>query len=151
MNRLNPWSAAPAQMKMLVDYSMAISEGFDTALKHLVKIRASQINGCAMCLHMHTQEARKDGEREESIYLLDAWREAEFYTPRERAALAWTEALSRLGHDGVSDEAYAAVTAEFSEEEVVHLTMLVNAINAFNRIGVGFQRAPLRAPPAKAA
>jgi len=129
MNRLNPWSAAPAQMKMLVDYSMAISEGFDTALKHLVKIRASQINGCAMCLHMHTQEARKDGEREESIYLLDAWREAEFYTPRERAALAWTEALSRLGH----------------------VTMLVNAINAFNRIGVGFQRAPLRAPPAKAA
>lgn len=151
MSRLNPWIAAPAEMQRLVDYAMAGNDGLDPTLKHLITTRASQINGCAMCLHMHTQEARAHGEREERLYLLDAWREAEIYTPRERAALAWTDALTKLLETGVPDEAYAAVTAEFSDAEVVQLTMLINVINGFNRIGVGFRRPPMKAAPAKAA
>ncbi|MBW8814734.1 MAG: carboxymuconolactone decarboxylase family protein [Caulobacterales bacterium] len=113
--------------------------GLEHALIELVKIRASQINGCANCLHMHTADARKAGEREERIYLLNAWRESKMYSPRERAALAWTEALTRLPDTGAPDEDFAAMKAVFSETEIIWLTVLITAINSWNRIAVGFR------------
>lgn len=105
----------------------------------LVKIRASQINGCAVCLHMHTAAARKKGETEERLYLLDAWRESPLYSDRGRAALAWTEALTLVSETHAPDEAYRELQAQFSEEEQVALTLLIVAINGWNRIQVGFR------------
>lgn len=151
MTRLDPFAAAPEQMQRMIDFSLASAAGFDPVIAHLVKVRASQLNGCAICLHMHTQEARKQGESEARLHLLDAWDEAPIYTPKERAALAWTDALTRLVETRAPDAAYDAVTAQFNEAEVVHLTMIINAINAFNRIGVGFRRPPLGLAAVKAA
>ena len=105
----------------------------------LVKIRASQINGCAFCLHMHTASAREHGETEERLYLLDAWRESPLYSERERAALAWTEALTLVAETRAPDEDYHALQAQFTEEEQVKLTLLIVAINGWNRIQVGFR------------
>jgi AhpD family alkylhydroperoxidase len=116
-------------------------------LLELVKIRASQINKCAFCLHMHTRDARKGGESEERIYLLEAWRESPLYTERERAALAWTEALTLLPQTGAPDDVYAALTAQFSEPEIAKLTLAIGAINMWNRFGVGFHLVhPMKAP-----
>jgi AhpD family alkylhydroperoxidase len=152
MTRMDPWAAAPELMSKMVEYAVESAKGpIEPSLQHLVKIRASQINGCAICLHMHAAEARKDGEREERIYMLDAWEEAGLYTDRERAALAWTDALTQLSETRAPDAAYEAVTSQFSEMEVVALTILINQINAFNRIGVGFRRPPMGLPRAKAA
>lgn len=138
--RLNPFAAAPALMKSWLDYSQALlAGGLEESLMELVKIRASQINGCAFCLHMHTAAARKAGETEERLYLLDAWRESPLYSERERAALAWTEALTLVAQTRAPDDVYAAVQAQFSEQEQVLLTLLVSAINAWNRIQVGFR------------
>src|SRR5690606_9968004 len=105
-------------------------------LKELVKIRASQINGCAMCLMLHTTEARRIGESEMRIYLLDGWREAPHFTPRERAAIAWTEALTKLDRVEM-DEAYAMIEAEFTEQERVWLSILIGIINVYNRLNIG--------------
>lgn len=138
--RLNAFAAAPALMKSWLDYSQGVlAGGLEESLMELVKIRASQINGCAFCLHMHTAAARKLGETEERLYLLDAWRESPLYSDRERAALAWTEALTLVAQTRAPDDAYAAVQAQFSEQEQVLLTLLINAINAWNRIQVGFR------------
>jgi AhpD family alkylhydroperoxidase len=121
-----------------------------------VEIRASQINGCANCINMHAAEAREKGETEQRIYLLSAWREAPCYTERERAALGWTEALTRLceGHDQLED-AGEALQAEFTQEEQVKLTLMVNVINGWNHIAVGFRQfvdpADAKAAAAKAA
>ena len=109
----------------------------------LVKIRASQINGCGVCLDMHSKEARKEGETEERVLMLPAWRETTLYNEREKAALAWTEVLTLLPEKGAPDEVYAAVKAHFSEEEQIALTLLVGVINSFNRIGVGFHVPPV--------
>ena len=142
--RIDPWTAAPQLMKQMVDYSKNVeAAGLERSLIELVKIRASQINGCAICLHMHAEEARRQGESDNRIIMLDAWREAELYTAREKAALAWTEALTRLTETGAPDEAYEAAKAEFSDEELIKLTLMINVINSFNRIGVGFRRAPI--------
>jgi AhpD family alkylhydroperoxidase len=142
--RIDPWTAAPQLMKQMVDYSKHVeAAGLERSLIELVKIRASQINGCAICLHMHAEEARRQGESDNRIIMLDAWREAELYTAREKAALAWTEALTRLTETRAPDEAYEAAKAEFSDEELVKLTLMINVINSFNRIGVGFRRAPI--------
>jgi AhpD family alkylhydroperoxidase len=123
MTRLNPWTAAPEQMPRMVDFAVAAGKGLlEPSLQHLVKIRASQINGCAVCLHVHASEARKEGETEPRVYMLDAWHEAPTYTDRERAALAWTEALTRLAETRAPDEAYEAVTARLNDAEVVALT-----------------------------
>ena len=135
--RLNPFAAAPAPMKAWLDFSTSL-KGVEPLLAHLVKIRASQINGCANCINMHTREARALGESEERIYLLDAWRESPFYSPHERAALAWTEALTRLPDAGAPEEVYAALKDHFDEEEQVALTLLIVTINGWNRIAVGF-------------
>jgi AhpD family alkylhydroperoxidase len=138
--RLNAFAAAPAPMKAWLDWSQEhLKSGLEPSLMELVKIRASQINGCGYCLHMHTAEARKKGETEERLYLLDAWRESPLYNERERAALAWTEALTRVAQAPVDDAVYDALRAQFSEEEQVKLTLLVVAINGWNRIQVGFR------------
>jgi AhpD family alkylhydroperoxidase len=141
--RANPYTANYALMKPLIDYAHSVEAlGLEPSLMELVKIRASQINGCAICLHMHAAEARKQGETEERILMLDAWDHAPLYSAREKAALAWTEALTRLTETHAPDEAYAAMAAEFSEEEQVKLTLLISLINSFNRFGVGFRVAP---------
>lgn len=103
----------------------------------LVKIRASQINGCAVCLHMHTEAARKDDETEERLYLLNAWRESPLYSQRERAALAWTEALTLISDTHVSEDVYQALETQFTAEEQVKLTLLIVTINGWNRLQVG--------------
>lgn len=138
--RLNPFAAAPAPMQSWLDISQSILKaGLEPSLMELVKIRASQINGCAFCLHMHTTEARKQGETEERIYLLDAWRESPLYSDRERAALAWTEALTLVSETRAPDDAYQELQAEFTQEEQVLLTLLIVVINGWNRIQVGFR------------
>jgi AhpD family alkylhydroperoxidase len=138
--RLNPFAAAPAAMRSWLEFGKDILQGgLEDSLMELVKIRASQINGCAFCLHMHSAEARRKGEAEERLYLLDAWRESPLYSERERAALAWTEALTRVAETGAPDAAYQALQAQFSEEEQVRLTLLIVAINGWNRIQVGFR------------
>jgi AhpD family alkylhydroperoxidase len=136
--RLDPFAAAPAQMKLWLEMSLRIAPSIEHSLLELVKIRASQINGCANCLKMHTADARKAGETEERIYLLNAWREAPCYTPRERAALAWTEALTHVSTARAPDEVYQEFAFEFSPEEQVQITLMINAINGWNRIAVGF-------------
>jgi AhpD family alkylhydroperoxidase len=136
--KLDPFAAAPALMKSWMGTSLAIHSSLEPSLIGLVEIRASQINGCANCLNMHTADARKKGETEQRIYLLSAWREAPCYTERERAALGWTEALTRLCEGHTHQSAYEALGQEFSEEEQVKLTLMINIINGWNRLAVGF-------------
>jgi AhpD family alkylhydroperoxidase len=137
--RLNPYAAAPAELKQYLDYSNAVhASGLEHSLIELVKIRASQINGCANCLNMHTSDARKAGETEQRLHLLAAWHEAPVFTDRERAALDWTDHLTLIADRRVPDHVYAALDREFSKEEQVKLTMLVNLINGWNRIAVSF-------------
>lgn len=138
--RLNPYQAAPAMMKALMALEGQVaSAGLEPPLMELVKIRASQINGCAFCLHMHTRDARSRGESEERIYLLDAWPESPLFTERERAALAWTEAVTLVSQTHVPDAVYEQARAQFSEEELVKLTLLVATINAWNRFAISFR------------
>ncbi|PVM71365.1 carboxymuconolactone decarboxylase family protein [Caulobacter radicis] len=136
--KLDPFAAAPSVMKSWFAASTAIAASLEPSLVELVKIRASQINACANCINMHTVEARAQGETEQRIYLLSAWREAPCYTPRERAALAWTEALTRLSEGHTHEAAHAALAAEFTEEDQVKLTLMINVINGWNRLAVGF-------------
>lgn len=136
--KLDPFAAAPGVMKPWFAASTAIAASLEPALIELVKIRASQINRCANCLNMHTAEARAKGESEQRIYLLSAWEEAPCYTPRERAALGWTDALTRLSEGHTHRAAYEALAAEFSEEEQVKLTLMINIITGWNRLAVGF-------------
>jgi AhpD family alkylhydroperoxidase len=136
--KLDLFAAAPTLMKSWFGASAAINASLEASLTHLVKIRASQINGCANCINMHTAEAREMGETEQRIYLLSAWREAPCYTDRERAALGWTEALTRLSEGHTHEGAYRALRAEFTDEEQVKLTLVINIINGWNRLSVGF-------------
>jgi AhpD family alkylhydroperoxidase len=136
--KLDPLAAAPELMKNWVRTSMAIASSLDPKLVGLVEIRASQINGCANCINLHATEARSKGETEQRIYLLSAWREAPCYTDRERAALDWTEALTRLSESHGRESAYQGLKAQFTEEEQVKLTLMINIINGWNRIAVGF-------------
>jgi AhpD family alkylhydroperoxidase len=136
--KIDLFAAAPSLMKHWFGTSVAINSSLEHSLAELVKIRASQINGCANCINMHTAEAREKGETEQRIYLLSAWREAPCYTVRERAALGWTEALTRLSEGHTHESAYEALKAEFTEEEQVNLTLLINIINGWNRLAVGF-------------
>jgi AhpD family alkylhydroperoxidase len=136
--KLDPFAAAPALMKSWMGTSLAVVASLEPSLVHLVEIRASQINGCANCLNMHTANARTKGETEQRIYLLSAWREAPCYTERERAALGWTDELTRISEGHASAGAYEALKREFSEEEQVKLTLMINIINGWNRLAVGF-------------
>lgn len=125
--------------------------GIERPLIELVKMRASQINGCAYCLDMHSKDARAAGETEQRLYVLDAWRESPFYSARERAALAWTEALTLVAETHAPDDAFAAARAEFSEQELVELTLAIVAINGWNRIAIGFRAEPGTYQPAQRA
>ena len=136
--KLDLLAAAPTLMKDWQRAAFVISSSLEPSLSELVKIRASQINGCANCLNMHTVFARENGETEQRIYLLSAWREAPCYTDRERAALGWTEALTRLSEGHTHESAYAALKAEFTAEEQVKLTLMINVITGYNRLSVGF-------------
>lgn len=137
-----PFKVAPEAYKAMAALEAAIkASGLEHSLIELVKMRSSQINGCAFCIHMHSTDARKAGETEMRLYMLNAWRESTFYTPRERAALAWTESLTLVAATGAPDSDYDLVKAEFSEAEQVNLTMLIGAINAWNRLAIGFRMA----------
>ena len=138
--RLNPPNASPDAYKAMLAVSAYTEQcGLEHSLLELVKTRASQINGCAYCLHMHTQDARKMGETELRLHLLAAWRESTLYTPRERAALAWTEALTLLPQSAAPDADYAELAAHFTPKEQVDLTLAIGVINSWNRIAVGFR------------
>jgi AhpD family alkylhydroperoxidase len=134
------FAAAPELMKKWTATSLAIASSLEPTLIRLVEIRASQINGCANCINMHAAEAREKGETEQRIYLLSAWREAPCYTDRERAALGWTEALTRLCEGHKLEAARETLKAQFTREEQVRLTLMVNIINGWNRIAVGFRQ-----------
>ena len=136
--KLDAFAVAPALMKQWQSLAAAISSGLDPKLSLLVKIRASQINGCANCINLHSTQAREKGETEQRIYLLSAWREAPCYTDRERAALGWTEALTRLSEGHTHKNAYERLQAQFTREEQVKLTLMINVINGWNRMAVGF-------------
>ncbi len=138
--RMNFYQAAPDTIKALVAVENEIAaSGLEQSLIELVKTRASQINGCAYCINMHTEDARKHGETEQRLHLLNAWRESPLYSERERAALAWTEALTLVSETHAPDADYEAVQAEFTDGELVNLTVLIGAINAWNRIAIGFR------------
>jgi AhpD family alkylhydroperoxidase len=141
-SRPDPLASRYDLVKPLIDFGNFSKEGIDPTLAELINFRASQINGCAACLFYHLGEARKNGESEERIIMLDAWRESPLFNERERAALAWTEVLTRVHQNGAPDEAYEALKAHFSEEEQIKITLLIGAINAFNRMNIGFRRRP---------
>ena len=116
--------------------------GFDHKLLDLVRMRASQINGCSYCLDMHSKDARANGETEQRLYGLDAWRETPYYSARERAALEWTEALTLVSETHVPDDVYERVREQFSDDELVHLSLAIVSINGFNRLSVAFRKIP---------
>ncbi|HSH53103.1 MAG TPA: carboxymuconolactone decarboxylase family protein, partial [Bacteroidales bacterium] len=116
--------------------------GLERSLYELVKTRASQINGCAYCLDMHTKDARKAGETEQRLYALSAWRETTFYSERERAALEWTEALTLIAENDIPDSLYDSVRKHFNDKELVALTMAIVAINGWNRLAISFRTVP---------
>ena len=141
--RLKDVNSAPAVFPaMLALQKMVEESSLENSLVELVKLRASQINGCAFCIDMHFKDATAEGERADRLYLLDAWEEAGVYSARERAALRWTEALTRLADGPVLDEVFDEARAEFSEAELLELTLAIVAINGWNRFNVGFRVPP---------
>ena len=147
----DPYAAAPTLMKQWTATGFAVEKGLDKTLVELVKIRSSILNGCANCINMHTIDARAHGETEQRIYLLAAWADAPVYTPRERAALAWTDALTRLSQGHTQKTAREALDEHFTAEEQMNLTVMINVINGWNRIAVGFDLWYEGGAPAKAA
>ena len=140
MEQRIPHDAAPAAYAAMLNLERYVREsGLEHPLLHLIKLRASQINGCAYCIDMHSKDARALGEDEQRLYAVSAWRETPFFTPRERAALAWTEAVTLIAENGVQDELYHEVRQHFSEKELVDLTMALVAINGWNRISISFR------------
>ncbi|MGC4053003.1 MAG: carboxymuconolactone decarboxylase family protein [Paludibaculum sp.] len=142
--RLNFAEAAPAATRAMygLETYLRKAPGLDQSLLELVRLRCSQINGCAYCIDMHTKDARAAGESEQRLYALSAWRETPFYTERERAALLWSEHLTLISQMHVPDSVYEQVTAHFSEEELVGLTLAVVAINGWNRFSISFGSVP---------
>lgn len=141
--RLDYSKTAPNAIKGLLELEKYVANsGLERPLYELVKIRASQINGCAFCLDMHTKDARKAGETEQRIYALNAWRETPFYTNRERTALDWTEALTLISENEIPDSLYQATQEYFTENEMITLTMAIIAINGWNRLAISFRTVP---------
>ena len=138
--RINITASEIPVVKLLQDTQAAIeASGLEYSLLELVKMRASQINGCAYCLDMHSKDARAAGETEQRLYLLDAWRETSLYSERERAALAWTEAVTLVADGHVPDEAYDEVSNNFTEQELVALTLAIATVNSWNRLNIAFR------------
>lgn len=141
--RLDYREANPQALQGMFRLEQAARQsGLEPSLLELVRMRASQINGCAFCLDMHSKDARAEGESEQRLYTLSAWRETPFFSERERAALAWTEALTLISQNDVPDDLYASVRAHFSESEIVSLTIAVIAINGWNRLAISFRTPP---------
>lgn len=137
--RLDHWRVAPAAMQgMLALQAVVDASGLEAGLRHLVTLRVSQLNGCAYCANMHAGEARAGGESEQRLHLVAVWREAPVFTARERAALHWTEALTRLASAHVTDADFAVVRSQFTEPEIVNLTLAIVTINSWNRFGASF-------------
>lgn len=138
--RLEPWKVCPDLFQAMLELEGKVrSSGIENSLIELVKIRVSQINGCAHCLNMHTVDARKHGETEQRLHVLAAWQESPLFTPRERAALAWAESITLIAQTRAPDDVYEQLSAELTEAERVKLTMVIVAINAWNRLAVGFR------------
>ena len=141
--RLNYVEAAPNGYRAMAALNRYVEDcGLEPGLLELVRMRVSQINGCAYCLDMHSKDARALGETEQRLYMLNAWREAPFYSPRERAALLWAEELTLVSQAHVPDAVYEEVRQHFSEEELVNLTLAVVVINGWNRLSIGFRSLP---------
>lgn len=150
--RLNYQALAPKLLQAMMGLEKAVvASGLEHSLVELVKTRASQINGCAFCIDMHARDAMKAGESPARLLLLDAWREAPHYTERERAALAWTEALTLVAETHAPDAVYDGLRPHFTEEEIVQLSVLIGTINAWNRLAIGFRSVPSARLPAAAA
>ena len=138
--RMNAYEKNPAAFKALFGLGMYLAKSpLEESLVNLICFRVSQINGCAYCLDMHSKDLRANGETEQRLYVLDAWREAPFYTDRERAALAWAEAVTKITNGDVPNDVYETALKEFSETELVDLTLAVNAINCYNRFNIAFR------------
>ncbi len=141
--RLDFYKASPEASKAMIAFSAAAEKlGIEHSLLELVKLRASQINGCAFCIDMHSADARKAGETERRLYAVTAWRETPFFTPRERAALAWTEAVTQISTHGAPDDVYAALDAQFTQKEQMDLTLAISMINCWNRLAISFRKMP---------
>ena len=141
--RIQPETVVPAALQAQMAMEVYVrSCGLERPLLELVKLRASLMNGCAFCVDMHTQDALRDCETPQRLFAVPVWRETPFFSPRERVALAWTEAVTALGHDGVPDALYDEARAEFGDAGLVNLTMAVIAINGWNRLAVAFLRPP---------
>jgi AhpD family alkylhydroperoxidase len=136
--KMNPYAAAPEAMKPWMALSDAVNVGLEHGLVELVKMRASIVNGCANCINMHSADAREAGETQQRLFLLAAWHDAPCYTDRERAALAWTDALTTVAQGHTQDAAWDALAEQFTQEEIVKLTLLINVINGWNRLAIGF-------------
>jgi AhpD family alkylhydroperoxidase len=148
--RLDYAKTAPEGVKAMFGLEQYVrNSGLDRSLLELVKMRASQINGCAFCLDMHSKDARAAGETEQRLYALSAWRETPFFTERERAALAWTEAVTRVSESHMPDETYETVREHFTEKELVDLTLTIVAINGWNRLAISFRSVPGSYQPSK--
>ena len=149
--RLDYAKASPGALRAMLALSKYTENcGLERSLLELIKTRASQINGCAFCIDMHTQDARANGETEQRLYALNAWRETPFFTERERAALAWTEAITRISEGHAPDYVFEQARAHFTEEELVNLTLAIIAINGWNRLAIGFRSVPGTYKPAHA-
>ena len=147
--RIDYTKVAPGALRAMYGLEKYLAESsIESPLRQLIKLRASQINGCAYCVDMHWKDARAAGETEQRLYGLMAWREAPYYSERERAALAWTEALTLITDNHAPDELYEQTRRQFSEQEVVDLTLAVTTINAWNRIAIGFRSEPGKYQPA---
>ena len=148
--RIDYTTASPGAMAAMMGLERHVrGSGIETTLLLLVKLRASQINGCAYCIDMHTKDARAAGEAEQRLYALTAWRETPFFTPRERAALAWTEAVTRISDEGVPDALFDHARDHFTEPELVDLTLAIVVINGWNRLAIPFRTPPGSYRPAR--
>lgn len=141
--RLDFYKASPEAIKAMLGLEERISKsGLEKPLVELVRLRASQINGCAFCVDMHTTDARKGGESDRRLATLSVWQETPFFTDRERAALAWTESLTLIAENHAPDSVWETVAPHFTEAELVDLTLLIGTINAWNRFAIGFRKLP---------
>jgi AhpD family alkylhydroperoxidase len=148
--RMSYGRAAPGALRAMNGLETYCADcGLEPGLQDLVKLRASQINGCAYCVDMHSLDARAGGETEQRLYALSVWRETPFFSERERAALLWTEKVTLISLDHVPDEVYEQVRAHFTEEELANLTLVIATINAWNRFAVSFRSVPGRYKPAQ--
>ena len=141
--RIDFYKASPDAIKALIALEAAVIKlGLEAPLMELIKLRTSQINGCAYCVDLHTSDARKKGETERRLYAVSVWRETPFFSARERAALAWTEAITNIAQTHAPDEDYNMLREHFSEREMVDLTLAITTINSWNRLSIGFRKMP---------